>query len=122
MKFVIQTPNLHTMEAPDIKIAATVICLLGNGQFTGSGIGTDKAIFIPKMNKAFADQWFRTEFNSDYNTVVTDTLFNRNGDLAKAFESVNLVSIVQKTNEDIDSHSRKIARAIRIKHAELKPK
>lgn len=119
MKFEISNPSdPYEMEAPDLEIASTVICLLGDGKYGGKGIGDNVGVDVPFFMFGGADEWFTEKFGADYGATVTRILHDRNEELSTAFDSVTLMCEERSSMNDIGGRARDIAKQIRAKATE----
>lgn len=116
MKFEIINPSdAYTFEAPDLMVAATVICLLGNGQYSGRGIEETAGTDIPFFVFGGADEWFTEKFGTNYDETVGGLLAEKPIELAESFESVKLVSGERTSMNNIGGRAQRIAVQIRDK-------
>ncbi|MFJ0091963.1 hypothetical protein ACLDXG_19785, partial [Acinetobacter baumannii] len=79
-----------TFEAPNLKIAALVTCVLGNGQYSAKGIEND--LDVPFFIFGGHDEWFISNFGLNFKETYIQVRNEEKFDLVNSFNSVLLGS------------------------------
>ncbi|AIL77347.1 hypothetical protein RG113_003062 [Acinetobacter baumannii] len=84
-----------TFEAPNLKIAALVTCVLGNGQYSAKGIKHD--LDVPFFLFGGHEEWFISKFGTNFEETLIQVRDEEKQDLADSFNSVLLGSYLDRT-------------------------
>ncbi|WP_206461089.1 hypothetical protein, partial [Acinetobacter baumannii] len=84
-----------TFEAPNLKIAALVTCVLGNGQYSAKGIEND--LDVPFFIFGGHDEWFVSNFGLNFKETYIQVRNEEKFDLVNSFNSVLLGSYLDRT-------------------------
>ncbi|WP_267530607.1 hypothetical protein [Acinetobacter oleivorans] len=92
---LINLSNKCTFEAPNLKIAAIVTCVLGNGQYSAKGIEND--LDVPFFIFGGHDEWFVSNFGQNFEETFIQVRNEEKYDLVNSFNSVLLGSYLDRT-------------------------
>ena len=119
MKFAIINPSdPYTMEADDLRTAAVVCCLLGQGKYMLNGLGDAKGQDVPPFLLGGVDQWFSEKFGSNFEATFDGIMATDAEALARSFESVKLEAAERSSMNNIGARAKAYADAIRKMAAE----
>ena len=114
MKFEIVNPSdPYTMEADDMRTAAVVCCLLGEGTYMLKGLGDAKGQDVPPFLLNGMDQWFTEKFGGNFEATFDAIMATNAEALARSFESVKLEAANRSSMNDIGAMAKECAGAIR---------
>ncbi|MEO4181419.1 hypothetical protein [Acinetobacter pittii] len=84
-----------TFEAPNLKIAAIVTCVLGNGQYSAKGMQHD--LDVPFFLFGGHEEWFVSRFGTNFEETLVEVRNAEKQDLVDSFNSVLLGSYLDRT-------------------------
>lgn len=84
-----------TFEASNLKIAAIVTCVLGNGQYSAKGIQHD--LDVPFFLFGGHEEWFVSKFGTNFEETLIQVRDAEKQDLVDSFNSVLLGSYIDRT-------------------------
>ncbi|MFA3512355.1 hypothetical protein [Acinetobacter baumannii] len=84
-----------TFEAPNLKIAAIVTCVLGNGQYSAKGMQHD--LDVPFFLFGGHEEWFVSRFGTNFEETLIQVRNAEKKDLVDSFNSVLLGSYLDRT-------------------------
>ncbi|MFX7251697.1 hypothetical protein [Acinetobacter pittii] len=84
-----------TFEATNLKIAAIVTCVLGNGQYSAKGIQHD--LDVPFFLFGGHEEWFVSKFGTNFEETLIQVRDAEKQDLVDSFNSVLLGSYIDRT-------------------------
>ncbi|MCG5955821.1 hypothetical protein MER45_07010 [Acinetobacter baumannii] len=84
-----------TFEASNLKIAAIVTCVLGNGQYSAKGIQHD--LDVPFFLFGGHEEWFVSKFGTNFEETLIQVRDAEKQDLVDSFNSVLLGSYLDRT-------------------------
>ncbi|MFX5990099.1 hypothetical protein ABTF02_12535 [Acinetobacter baumannii] len=84
-----------TFEASNLKIAAIVTCVLGNGQYSAKGIQQD--LDVPFFLFGGHEEWFVSKFGTNFEETLIQVRDAEKQDLVDSFNSVLLGSYIDRT-------------------------
>lgn len=114
MKFKIVNPHdPYTMEAADMEVAAVAICFLGLGRYALKGIGEDAGQDVPIFLSGGHDAWFIAKFGMNFEDTSNHVADHRAGELAAAFDSVQLLHDARSSMNDIKAQAQALSGAVR---------
>lgn len=85
-----------TFEASNLKIAAIVTCVLGNGQYSAKGIQHD--LDVPFFLFGGHEEWFVSKFGTNFEETLIQVRDAEKQDLVDSFNSVLLGSYLDRTS------------------------
>jgi hypothetical protein len=117
MQFEIINPSdPYTMQAPDLKIAAVVVVLLGQGKYALKC--TDgRSEGVPLFLFGGHDKWFINQFGTNLSDTIDKVIEERAEELALAFDSVTLGRDERSSMNDIGGRAQQYAKNVRAKAA-----
>ncbi|ENT3301221.1 hypothetical protein MJ012_07560 [Acinetobacter baumannii] len=84
-----------TFEAPNLKIAAIITCVLGNGQYSAKGMQHD--LDVPFFLFGGHEEWFVSRFGTNFEETLIQVRNAEKKDLVDSFNSVLLGSYLDRT-------------------------
>lgn len=84
-----------TFEASNLKIAAIVTCVLGNGQYSAKGLQHD--LDVPFFLFGGHEEWFVSRFGTNFEETLIQVRNAEKQDLVDSFNSVLLGSYLDRT-------------------------
>jgi hypothetical protein len=114
VNFTIVNPHdPYVMTAPDLKVAAVAIALLGEGRYGLKGIGESTGEDVPTFLLGGHDRWYLDAFGTTFERALDSVICDRADELAAALNSVTLDAGAASSLVDLKAMARTMADNVR---------